>query len=554
MPTSYTKTIAKLIFIILFALSGTNVQAQTDTDSLLNALDKVIRESPKYVEKRVEIINALKEKLKQPQLKLANIYAINEQLINEYDPYICDSAIAYINKNIKIATQLKDIEKEDASKIRMAYLMASTGMYKEAFDMLQKIDRVSLPHHLEINYYKAFVRLYDELQMYSQDPQSAITYNVKMTVYLDSLIRIVSPQSNLYLRLLEDSLRGTGHLDAALKVNKKWLLNLEQGTHEYAVATYYRAFTYQKKGDTEKQKFWLIQSAISDVESAIKDQASLRILAKILYDEGDIERAYNYIRTSWNATSFYNAKLRTLQTANILSIIDKTYQAKIEKQKMTLQHYLIFISSLSILLLIAVIIIYIQIRRLIATKRKLQSANIALNKVNENLHQLNLEMAHINNDLSESNKIKEVYIGRFIELCSIYINKIDDFRRLIHSKIKDGKVVEARRLTQSQDIMDEEYAELYNNFDNAFLQLFPNFVEKVNELLKKEDRFVLKKGEILNPELRIIALMRLGINDGAKISQFLRYSLTTIYNYRTKTKNRTYLNKDEFDKKIQEIS
>jgi hypothetical protein len=194
-------------------------------------------------------------------------------------------------------------------------------------------------------------------------------------------------------------------------------------------------------------------------------------------------------------------------------------------------------------------------------KRNLQLANADLNHLNLQLNTLNDELTLVNhvlnstnNDLSESNKIKEVYIGRFIELCSIYINKIDDFRKKVHTKIKDGNINDARMLTQSQDIMDEEYEELYLNFDNAFLQLFPDFVQKVNELLNESDRFILKKGELLNPELRIIALMRLGISDGSKISNFLRYSLTTVYNYRTKTKNRTYLQKEDFDKKIFQIS
>ena len=123
----------------------------------------------------------------------------------------------------------------------------------------------------------------------------------------------------------------------------------------------------------------------------------------------------------------------------------------------------------------------------------------------------------------------------------------------MHTKIKDGKINEAKLITQSQDIMDEEFEELYTNFDNAFLQLFPDFVEKVNELLNENDRFIIKNGESLNPELRIMALMRLGIDDGSKISQFLRYSLSTVYNYRTKTKNRTFLQKEEFDRRILQI-
>ena len=213
-----------------------------------------------------------------------------------------------------------------------------------------------------------------------------------------------------------------------------------------------------------------------------------------------------------------------------------------------------------LLLVFTLFIIYRQIKRLSIAKKTLQHANAnlnhlnaELNKLNDELHTVNEVLHSTNNELSESNKIKEVYIGRFIELCSIYINKIDDFRKKVHTKIKEGNISEAKLITQSQDIMDVEFEELYLNFDNAFLQLFPDFVEKVNELLNEKDRFILKKEELLNPELRIIALMRLGISDGSKISNFLRYSLTTVYNYRTKTKNRTYLQKEEFDNKILQI-
>ena len=212
------------------------------------------------------------------------------------------------------------------------------------------------------------------------------------------------------------------------------------------------------------------------------------------------------------------------------------------------------------LLAVALLVIFKQNKRLANAKAELQNANSELNnlneelnKVNEDLTLLNLMLNKANNELSDSNKIKEVYIGRFIELCSVYINKIDDFRRKVNAKIKDGKVKDAQMLCQSQDVMDEEFEELYYNFDNAFLQLFPDFVEKVNELLNEDYKFILKKGELLNPELRIIALIRLGINDGTKISLFLRYSLTTIYNFRTKTKNRTFLPKEEFDARILQI-
>jgi len=438
--------------------------------------------------------------------------------------------------------------------------LGSVGLYKEAVDLLESIDRRKLADSMLIDYYNTHLRVYGELAYYTQDKRKSQTYWKIFDANLISIKNALTPDNHLYLQLKEDSTRNAHKFEEALKLNDVWLLNTRSGTPQYAFVTFRRSLIYQWNGDRENQKYYLALSAISDIQSAIKDQASLMMLAQMLYEEGDIDRAYKYIRFSWSSTLFFNAKLRSLQSSTILSLIDKTYQAKIENQKTKLQNYLILTSSLLLLLVIAFFIIYRQIKRLSLAKKNLQIVNENLNQLNDELNKLNDEIVSVNHilnitniELSESNKIKEVYIGRFIQLCSIYINKIDDFRKKVYTKIKDGKINEAKLITQSQDIMDHEFEELYTNFDNAFLQLFPDFVEKVNELLNEKDRFILKKEELLNPELRIIALMRLGIGDGSKISQFLRYSLTTVYNYRTKTKNRTFLQKEEFDSRILQI-
>lgn len=542
------------LFVIFILLQNVNYAfSKENLDSLLNLIDKSITESKKYTDIRDRRINQLKENKRFVKPFSQEEYSINSQLFEEYKKYICDSAIHYQHLNIEIAQHLKDNNKENESKIKLAYIMGSTGMYKESIDLLESIDSTKLSKPIMVDYIHTLLYTYSELAFYTQDKQSSDKYWHESGKYEHILKQIVPENSYIYLQLKEDSTRNAHSFDKALKINDEWLSRITKGSEDYAFATFHRSLIYLWQGNLKEHKYYLALSSISDIESAIKDQASLRMLAKILYDEGDIERAYNYIRYSWNATLFYNAKLRTLQTASILSMIDKTYQAKIEKQKSKLQFYLVLTTSLMILLFLALMFIFKQIKRLSMAKAKLQEANQELNKVNNDLFDLNKVLNITNNELSESNKIKEVYIGRFIELCSIYINKIDDFRKKVHIKIKDGKISDAQMLTQSQDIMDEEFEELYLNFDNAFLQLFPDFVDKVNELLNEQDKFILKKGELLNPELRIMALMRLGMNDGAKISQFLRYSLTTVYNYRTKTKNRTYLSKEEFDSKILKI-
>lgn len=553
----YLKTLIVLSFYLVLP---SLIFSQIKFDSLLLKLDKTIEESELYVQKRESRINKLKEDLKKVNPNSIAAYNINLQLFNEYRPYICDSAIACQNRNIEIARQLHDLSREYDSEIQHAYLLGSIGLYKEAADLLESIDRSKLPDSLLVDYYNTHLRVYGEIAFYTQDKSKSDKYWKILNIYSDSLKRIVDHNSQLYLQLREDSLRDARNFDEALKLNDVWISKTNQGTPEYALATFHRSLIYLWSGDKENHKYYLILSAISDIQSAIKDQASLRMLAQILYEEGNIERAYNYIRFSWNATVFYNARLRNLQTSSILSLIDKTYQAKIENQNKKLQNYLIMISSLLFLLIVALLVIFKQYKRLSNAKIQLQYVNTELNDLNDKLNVVNTDLMILNdrlnktnNELSDSNKIKEVYIGRFIELCSVYINKIDDFRRKVYTKFKDGKLKDSQILSQSQEMIDEEFEELYVNFDNAFLQLFPDFVEKVNELLNEKDKFVLKKGELLNPELRIIALMRLGINDGTKISLFLRYSLTTVYNYRTKTKNRTYLQKEEFDNRILQI-
>ena len=554
------KLIIRIFFIFLF-LSFSNVLfSQENFSAVLSRLDSTIEKSNLYTQERERRIENYKKKLRNIKYSSTTEYEINSQLYKEYRPYICDSAILYQNKNIEIAICLHDKNKVYESKLEMAYLMGSIGSYKEAVDLLEDIDLSRLTNQGLVYYYSTYLRVYGELASYTQDKRKSKDYWKVFDSKLISLKATITPDNPLYLQLKEDSARNAHNFEEALKFNDISLLNTTSGTPDHALVTFRRSQLYQWQGNKEKQKYYLALSAISDIQSAIKDQASLMMLAQILYEEGDIGNAYNYIRFSWDATMFYNAKLRNLQSSSIFSLIDKTYKAKIENQKTKLQNYLILTSSLLLLLVFTLFIIYRQIKRLSIAKKNLQLANDQLNHLNAELIKLNDDLTTVNhilnltnNELSESNTIKEAYIGRFIELCSTYINKIDNFRKKVHNKIKDGNINDAKLMTQSQDIVDEEFDELYQNFDNTFLQLFPDFVGKVNELLNENDKFILKLGESLNPELRIIALIRLGISDGSKIAQFMRYSLTTVYNYRTKTKNRTYLPKEEFDYKISQI-
>ena len=351
----------------------------------------------------------------------------------------------------------------------------------------------------------------------------------------------------------EASFRDQRQYEEALKVNDRRLTKIEPYTPQYAMATYHRSLIYKYSDDSLGEKRNLCLSAISDIRSAIKDHASLWMLAQLLYEDGDMERAYQYMRFSWNATKFYNARLRSWQSADVLSLIDKTYQAMIEKQNDRLQQNLLLITALLVLLIVALGYIYRQMKKLADARNHLQVANGQLNGLNEELRQMNSCLSSTNIELSESNQIKEEYIARFIKLCSTYINRLDAYRRMVNKKVSAGQIAELLKITRSQDALDEELEELYVNFDTAFLHLFPDFVKKFNDLLQENEQIVLKKDELLNTELRIFALIRLGIEDSSQIAEFLRYSVNTIYNYRAKVKNKARGSREDFEDLVRKI-
>ncbi len=528
-------------------------QGSSRTDSLLTMLDKAIQEHEVYMHQKETRIERLKAAERTAPAVSVEKYDLQMQLYQEYKSFVCDSAIAYLNRNVRLARQLPDIDRENDSKLLLSHLLASTGMYKEAVDVVESINRKTLNKNLLVRYYTCFDHAYGEMGFYTQDTESRGRYWWIAGAYKDSLYRVLEPGSDKLLELQETALRDEGKYDEAMKINDQRFGKTVFGTPEYAYVAFYRSLIFKVQGDVENEKYYLTLSAISDIHSAIKDHASLWMLAQIMYEEGDVERAYRYIRYSWTETKFYNARLRSWQSADILSLIDNTYQAMIEKQNNKLELYLGCITGLLLLLVIALVYIYRQMKRLSTARNNLQVVNEQLHSLNNELNEMNSCLQSTNDDLTESNQIKEEYIARFIKLCSTYIDKLDAYRRMVNKKIAANQTAELFKLTRSQDALDSELQELYVNFDTAFLHLFPDFVKKFNALLQEDERIVLKKGELLNTELRIFALIRLGIDDSSQIAEFLRYSVNTIYNYRAKVKNKAAVSREDFEEIVRNI-
>ena len=528
--------------------------AKSDTlDSLLLVLDKNITSCKIYSDKKDIRIRTLKEKLHLNQLPNETTYHLQESLYKEYKSYICDSAIFYLNKNIELAQQINDSYKLNESIIKLSYLLSSSGMYMEAIDVLKMVNKSSLSKEQLMNYFIAYDHVYGELGYYTQNHKIGTHYTLLSKMYKDSIYQIASPDSEIYLSMEETRLRDEGKLQEALAINDKRLSQVTINSPEYAALMYYRALIFREQKEQDKYIRCLSLSSIADIRSAIKDHASLWMLAQALLDRGDLERAYQYMNFSWTESKFYNARLRAWQSADDLSLIDDTYQLMLRQRNSELKIYILIVSLLSLLLFIALCYIYRQVKHLRTARQNLLKVNTQLENLNKELQKINFSLQTANKDLAESNQIKEVYIARFIKLCSTYVDHLDTYRRMVHKKVLTNQITELLHLTRSNSILEEALNELYENFDSAFLNLFPNFIEQFNSLLQENEQIRPKKNNTLNTELRIFALIRLGITDSSQIAEFLHYSVNTIYNYRAKVKNKARISREDFEEVIANI-
>ncbi|MFT4222450.1 DUF6377 domain-containing protein [Dysgonomonas sp.] len=541
-----------ILCLNLFFITFTLASAKGDLDSLFSVLDNKIKNNSIYLEiknTKIEDLKAEKVNADTPQKR----YSLNMLLYKEYRSYISDSAIYYLNQNFAIAYSLNDIEKINETSIASATLFSALGMYKEASDIMENINRKYLDKQQIVEYYNSYRYIYSGLGQYTQDSRNRGQYWIKSNAYRDSVALMANHNSEEYLRIEEIKLRQDMKLDEALLINDKRLALVKMGTPIYALVTFNRSLIYRKKDDAAMEKRFLILSAISDIQSAIKDNASIPILANKLMQEGDINRAYQYVRFSLDNINDYNTRIRSSEILNIQAIIDKAYQKKNDEQKTQLRIFLILVSILSLLLAVSAFYAYKQMRKGILITKRQKETNLELNDLNQKLHHMNKELRKINHEVVEANHIKEEYIGYFLDQCSKYIEKLDDFRRMVNKRIQTREIEILHKSTKDNSLKENELRELFSNFDIMFTHLFPDFIDKFNSLLQDDEQIILKKGEILNNELRIYALIRLGIDDSGKIANFLGYSVNTIYNYRTKTRNRAKISREDFEWTVKKI-
>jgi hypothetical protein len=557
------KIIFIVITLILLSINGqVTAASKLSYETAFSELKTVIANRDEYFNEKLNQITQIRSELnltKDP----VKCFHISRLLYEKYFDLKIDTSLSYARQMLAYSEhQLKTYPQyKTEALILIARAYNYVCMYKECEEILQGLElkKDGIPKNLKTLYFLTRLEFSKGMaERLTIDRKSTDSYNRAIEANLDSLL-IYTPKNSIWYTIHKaNKLRLNGDYDNALNVLKVSYNRLTTEDRDMAHVAFHMGWLERLKHNKENEKLFLTISAISDIKHGVKEYVSLWKLAIMLYDSGDIETAYNFIEISLQDAKYSGAYRRTQQIIKVLPKIYNAYNIEIIRQRNELMITLsiIFILSLGI---------YFQYRKLQKAKKKLKQVNddlivtnTELNEVgrcltlsNADLQLANVQLLYLNKELTSTSILKETYLAKFIDLCSDYIDKLNDHRVYLKRLIKGGKVDRIQQELNSTEFIDREYKAFLTKFDETFLKIYPKFVIDFNNLFPEEGRQEMHKQE-LTTELRLYALIRLGITDSNKISRFLRCSISTIYTYRSKIKNRS-LCPELFEDKIREI-
>lgn len=555
------RTTTRLSTILLLVAGVFTFNATVAQNAVFEELDRALETAQDYIDVRETKIAGYEAMLQQETLSPVQRYNIYKSLYEEYYSFQFDRAMEMLDRRYELSTMMRNKELIADDQLDRALLYSTSAMYLEAGNVIEnELDTLHLTHSQLVRYYNTQQRFHSDFWHYTSDEEARNRSAQKKTYYRNRILAITPADDPTHRDIVLRNLTESGRWAEAELLNLELLEGYTPDEHEYAMYAYDRARILEAMERRSEMREWFARSAISDIRSATKDHASLCSLAQNLLEVDDIDRAFRYVSISLNDALYYNAKLRPWQISAIIPEIEKAYQNKqlahqetLESQEAYSRHLATIISVLAVLLFAICCYMAYLLRRSLKSSRQIREMNEHIEGANAELQKLNEKLESVNSDLREANAVKEEYIALFLSMCSDYIEKLTTMQRSVRRKLSQGKAAELERELQSSSLMDEELDNFYQMFDNAFLNLYPNFVEEFNALLKPDAHIEPKRGERLNTELRIFALIRLGIHDSSRIASLLRYSVNTIYNYRARTKNSALNDRDSFEERIKTI-
>jgi len=539
--------IKKVLFFILFLAKAFVVECAPSNDTLFKKLSSSIELSPKYDAEKIAEINGLKASLQfLRKTNLDKKYPIIRSIYEEYKRFNYDSAFLYARELLDVSYQIQSRPLIEDSKVKLSFILVSAGLFKDAFDTLHSVSLSGVSDSVKADYYSLMGRYYYDLSDYNNDSHFSPGYYQLGNRYIDSSLLYYQPLSfeYAYYKGLKDL--KTGGRNKTVSEFMNILKRPGLSIHQSALVESTLSGLYKVMNETGKEKEMFLMAAIDDIKSSTKETTATLYLSQIYFAEGNLKAAFLCVEKAIQDAVYYGARQRQVQVSSILPIIEVARVNAVEAQKKLLMLY----SSIATFLLLALIVLFIiinkQNKKLKIAQQAITEANQKEQEINQKLSVANAKLSEVNSKLSEANHIKEEYIIHFFNVNTDFFSRIERFKTITEKKLRDHKYDEIKYLLNNINLKAEK-AEMLKNFDKVFLNLFPHFMHDFNSLFKEEDRIYPDKDELLNTDLRIFALMKIGITNNEKIAQILGYSVNTIYAYKTKIKKKSIVSSAVFD-------
>lgn len=528
----------KLRFIVFLILTLSPIAVKASEEAF-KELDSYVERRPEFMAKKQASIDRLKDELRHASSAEQQLQVI-DRLFEAYYTFRFDSSMVYVNRGLALAESVKNADFIANFRIHRGLLLATSGYYSQAEAVLQSIDPQTLPTHLLFKYYYSMSWLYNFWSAYCDDREFAPRFRQLRYTYLCQALQHTPRGGAMYNYLLGEALFYRNEQQHAIDSYKRVLTQVGIDDRLYASAAYAIARGYKLMGRMDLYEQYIAKAGISDQVCPLKENLALQELSLYLYEQNpkNSGRAVKYIYCSMEDAQFYNNRLRMLEISRILPKVVQAYQDQLNERTQMLRWVLGGV-SVSALLLLGFIVLTIK------QNAKLNRRRLQMRAQNELLEKLNRQ-------LSETNNRRETYLRLFLDLSAIYINKLDNTRKLVMRSIKAGKTDELLSKINRLRVQEEEANTFYDRFDRAFLLLYPDFVAQLNSLLREDAQIRPISSHSLTTELRIFALMRLGVTASQEIATLLFYSTQTIYNYKSAMKSRAKV-RDTFEQDVNKL-
>lgn len=535
------KYICQVFCLLILCGCGSRVRYSSDVESALKSLDKVISHKELIEEQKENRIQRLRSSVDNAMSDFDRYY-IYDNLFNEYFQYNIDSTIAYAHKKIALARKTDDIVLLKDAVMDLAERYTMSGLYDATLNLFSEYESEWMD---DARYLGIFNTVYSNLEKSSTDIVLSVKYGSKKEEYKKDFLSSLAEDDISRLFVQTDILLEEGRNREVLDLLLPWIEKNDPALEDKGVIYYTIARAYSMLGDKDNAILWYAKSAESDLLVPKYEYRSLYELASCLYEKNDIERAYTYITRSVEDAIQSNAQLHKQFSYQILPIISSSYNSFVAQKNRAIV-YALLISLLSLIILAILIIVLIKERNRVLIAEKLTKES------NQRLQQLTDELQRNVRILKETDQVKDLYLGRYLNMCSEYIDGLEKYRTSLRKVAREGEdIISALK---SKDFIEKALEDFYNQFDATFLDLFPDFISQLNELLQEDKKVTYhSKERLLTTELRVLALIRLGVDDSVKIASFLRRSVSTVYNYRVKMRNASVCDRDEFEKRVMEI-